>query len=431
MFEKIKKYFEYELWNFPLSKEKGWRRIRFKWLRISYLTVRGFFQDNCILTASSLTYYTMMAIVPVLALMFAISRGFGYNEVLRTELLAHFQDQSAALIQIFKYSDAFLDQAKNGVIAGIGFVVLFLTVSLLLSSLESILNGIWGVKKLRSWRRIASDYFAVMLITPIFFIFASSASVFILNHLAEAIRSLPMSPWAASSILFFVNLAPYCLFWILFSFVYLFMPNKRVQFSSASLGGLVAACLYLLGQWAYIYFQVGVASYGAVYGSVAALPLILIWIQVSWFIFLLGAEISYAHQTLDEHEFEASAANVSHSFKRLLSLWIVHLSLKGFLSREMLIKRYQIPVALIRPILKELVDCGILHETTDGYVPDQEAQNLKISDVVNALESRGESDFPLIESSSLAPFEKALDRFKFQIDSSPANIRISHVSDSL
>jgi membrane protein len=432
MIEKIKHYFCETLWNFPLSQERGFRRFWVKWLRIGYLAARGFYQDKCSLSASSLTYYTIMSIVPVIAMAFAIARGFGYHDILRMELLERFPDQNTALVEIFKYADSFLEQARGGVIAGVGLVILFLTVALLLSSLEGILNHIWGVKYLRPWRRIFSDYFGLMLIGPILFVVASSMAVFTVEYLDIGIRSLPISGWAISWLLFLVNLVPYGLFWLLFTFLYLVMPNTQVHFRSAALAGLFTACLYVLVQWAYIVFQIGVNRYGAIYGSMAALPLFLIWIQVSWFLLLFGAEISCAHQTLGEHEYEGFAERMSYSFKRLLSLWIVHLAIKkGYLSLETLTKGYQIPIALSKQLLQELTDCELLHEARGGYVPAHHTFEMKISDCINALETRGENQFPLIDSKSLAAFENALDQFRKAIESSPANIRISHVPHSI
>ncbi len=366
-----------------------------------------------------------MSIVPVLAMALAIARGFGYSELLRQELFNRFQDQNEALTQIFQYADNFLDQAKSGIIAGFGFALLFLTVILLLRNLEGILNGIWGVKKLRSWRRVLTDYFAVVLIAPVIFVIASSVSVFVVDILEKGIRLLPASLWAISWLLFLVHLVPYCLFALFFTFLYLFMPNTKVHFASALLGGVIAGCLYTAVQWGYIYFQVGVSRYGAVYGSMAALPLFLVWLQLSWFIVLFGAEVSCAHQTMDEHEFEVKAGRISYSFKRLLTLWILHLALKGFLTRERLVKHYQVPSVLATPILQELVACHLLHETRGGYVAGHHVQNLKISEVIAILEERGENAFPFIEARSLAPFERALRAFCKMIESSPENIQLS------
>lgn len=434
--DKIKNYFREELWNFPLSKEKGWRRFKFKWLRIAYLSMRGFLQDRCASQASSLTYYTLMSIVPVIAMFFAIARGFGYHETLRQTLLQRFQDQSAALVEIFNYADKFLEQARGGVIAGIGLIILFWSVALLLSNLESILNHIWGVK-MRAWRRIFSDYFALMLIAPVLFVLASGIAVFVVGHLEIGIIALHFPTWAESILLFLVNLLPYCLFWIFFTFIYLFMPNAKVHFSSAMIGGLFAGCLYVAVQWGYIYFQVGVSRLGAIYGSMAALPLFLIWVQLSWFLLLYGAEISYAYQTLEDHEFEAKASRISVRFKRMMSLWIVHLAIVRFLkresplTREILIKKYQIPIALAAPLLLELVQCGLLAELQGGYIPGRPVDELRISDVLEALEARGARDFPFIESKYLAPFERALEGFRAQIESSPENKLLRHVSDTV
>ncbi len=431
--EKIKNYFREGLWDFPLSKEKGMRRFAFKWLRIAYLSARGFYLDNCATNASSLTYYTLMSIVPIIAMFFAIARGFGYHETLRESLLQRFQDQSAALVQIFNYSDKFLEQARGGVIAGVGLIILFWTVAMLLSSLESILNHIWGVK-MRAWRRIFSDYFALMLIAPVLFILASGIAVFVVDNLEIGILTLHFPNWAESILLFLVNLLPYCLFWIFFAFIYLFMPNAKVHVSSAMIGGLFAGSLYLAVQLAYIYFQVGVSRLGAIYGSMAALPLFLIWVQVSWFLLLFGAEISHAYQTLEEHEFEGKALRISVRFKRMMSLWIVHLAVLRFLkkesplTREILIKKYQIPIALAAPLLGELVQCGLLADVRGGYIPSRPVDELRISDVMEALEASGASDFPIIESKYLAPFERALEKFRAQIESSPDNKLLKHVS---
>jgi len=434
--EKIKNFFHEDLWNFTLSREKGWRYFTFKWLRIFCLSVRGFSRDKCTLSASSLTYYTLMSIVPILAMSLAISRGFGYHENLRAQLLHNFQDQNAALVELFNYADKFLEQARGGLIAGIGLVILFWSVALLLSSLEEILNHIWGTR-MRSWRRIVSDYFALMLTAPILFLLFNSVAVFVVHQLEQGIRLLYLPGFGISLLLFLVNLLPYGLFWIFFTFLYLFMPNAKVHFRSALLAGFFAGSAYLIVQWGYIYFQVGVSRYGAIYGSMAALPLFLIWLQLSWFIFLFGAEISYAHQTLDEHEYEGKANRVSLRFKRLLSLWFVHLATHRFLKREppltqeRLVKQYHIPVALASPVLNELVQCGILVEAKGGYIPGRPVDEMRISDVLNALETQGAVDFPFVESKYLAPFERALENFRMQIEQSSENSLLRHVPHTI
>jgi membrane protein len=432
MWEKIGQYFTCELWNFPLSQERGWNAFFVKWVRIAYLSTRGFLQDRCSLTAAALTYNTLMAIVPILAMGIAIAGGFGYHKVFKNQLLYYFEEHSSAIIELFKYADIFLEKSQGGLFAGIGFAFLFLTVTFLLMNLETVFNHIWKIKKIRSLSRLFSDYLALMLFTPLFFILASSLSIFIVSYLEGKVALLPLVTWIHSFFLFLVQLIPYCLFWLFFTSLYFFIPNTKVKFSSAWVAGFFIGTLYPLAQWAYIYFQIRVNSYGAVYGSLAALPLFLLWVNLSWLLVLFGAEISYAHQTLEEHEFEEKAYKMSYSFKRLLSLWIVHLNLKkGFITKEMLIKGYQLPFSLAKIILEELVNSSLIHETRGGYVPSHKLEQMKISDVIEALESEGEKDFPFIQAKALAPFEKALEAFRKQIESSPANIGLANVSHSI
>ena len=433
MYQRIRRYLVEELWNFPLSKETGRRHFFLKSLRISVLAIRDFFQDQCMLHASSLTYYTIMATVPILALSFAIARGFGFHDFLRERILLHFEQNHDVLLQILSFVDNMIDQAKGGVIAGMGIILLFWSITQLLSSLESTMNQIWKVKKFRSWRRIFSDYFALMLIGPCLFFISMSASVLFVNKADQGIEALHLGIFLSGTLLFIAQLVPYCLFWFLFTFIYIFMPNKKVPFSSAFLGGVVGGTIYLIVQLGYIYFQAGFNKIGAIYGSFAAFPLFLIWVQVSWFVLLLGAEVSHAHQTLDMHEFEEQSKRASFSYKRLLSLWIVHLAISKFvkgeslLTRESVVIRYQIPYALAAPIVEDLISGGIFLDTPQGLLPAKPVEQLRIYDVISALETKGGAEFPFIDATSLAPFERALDSFRRQLETSSDNKLIYHL----
>ncbi|MBS0625228.1 MAG: YihY family inner membrane protein [Verrucomicrobia bacterium] len=428
MISKWLRYLDRDLWNFNLSQKSGFERFRLKWLRVFYLSVRGFVQDQCTLRASSLTYYTLISIVPVLAMILAVAGGFGYREAIRDELLTKFHDQKEAFLQIIEFADQLLAQTKGGLIAGVGLVVLFWSVTALLNNMEIALNHIWGIHKMRPWRRILSDYFALMLIAPFFFLLSSSATVFIANRLENLVHFMPIGN-------FFIHLVPYALFWILFTFIFVFMPNTRVRFRSAFVGGLVTGTLYMIVQWGYIFFQIGVSRYGAVYGSFAALPLFLIWIQLSWFLVLFGAEVSYAHQTLETHEFGEIAEKMSYSLRRLLCLWVSYLVVHKFvksggpLSQEILVKRHQIPHGVLNRIAQELIDCGILLEVKGdkeliAYAPARSPDDLRISDVCEALDSKGTRDWPWIESKAWKQLEAALEGFQDKIRNDPDNKRL-------
>ncbi len=215
MGKKWLQFFKEDLWNFRLSDLRGKKQRGYRWLRIAVLSIRGFIQDKNTLRASALTFYTLMSIVPILAMMFAIAGGFGYQDHLRSELLAKFQDQKTALLEMFNFADKLLLQTHEGLIAGIGVIILFWTVTSLLMNLEEALNHIWNIPRHRSWRRVASDYLAFILIAPFFLILSSSMSVFIVSWLDQIVQKLPLGQGGISTLSFLVHLSPYALFWLL------------------------------------------------------------------------------------------------------------------------------------------------------------------------------------------------------------------------
>ena len=432
MFEKIKYYFLETLWNFSLNEKQGKDRFFLKWFRVAFLSVKGFIENQCGLRASSLTYYTIMSIVPILALGFAIAGSFGLYENFRVQILTQFPEQREVFTELFKFADTLLAQTRGGVIASFGLIVIVLVALFMLSSIEEILNDIWGVKKLRSWWRILTDYIALLIFAPLLFILANSVSVFLVEQSIFIVRSLPLPQMAIGWIVFAIKLIRYCLFWIVFTFIYFFMPNTRVHFRSALIAGIFAGTFYVIIQLSYFYFQFGVARYGAIYGSIAAIPLFLIWLQISWSIFLLGAELSHAHQTHDLHEYKNIVEKLSHRYKRLVSLWLIHLAIqKGFLCGESLAKEHRIPKALSEPILNELVECKILRQVEKGYAPVDLSIEMRISDCLEALDQQGINRVSFIESSEFIAFEKALREFKKAIECSPQNMRLKDVSDSI
>lgn len=430
MVEKIKHYFLETLWNFSLSEQKGKKRFFYKWLRIFFLSLRGFIEDQCSLRASSLTYYTIMSIVPVLALAFLVAKGFGFYQHFRVQILAQFPEHKVVFTELFKYADILLEQTRGGIVAGFGVVVLVFTVVLLLSNLEGILNHIWGVGSLRTWWRLFTDYLAIMIFAPIFFIAANTLAVILVERAVSIIQAFPISQAAISWLVFLVHLLPYCLFWILFTFIYFVMPNIKVHFRSALLAGVLAGTGYLILQWGYIFFQIGVSRYGAIYGSVAAVPLLLVWLQLSWVLLLFGAELSYAHQFAEEYEYEGPIERISLHTKRLVSLWIAHLALQeGFLTLEAMAKRHQIPKGLAKQVLNDLAQAKILAKGKNGFVPSARLSEMRLSDCMKALEMQGEGRLPFMHPDAF--FEKALAEFEKIIESHPKNVRIKDVPHSL
>ena len=428
-----------DIWRIRLKDISRSKSFFLKQLRIILLAVRGFDEDRCQLRASALTFYSLLSIVPVVAIIFGIAKGFGFQEVLEKELLQNFSAHEAVLVQVMEFAKSLLETTQGGLIAGIGLLVLFWTVIKVLGSIERSFNNVWGVKSPRPWSRKFTDYISVLLIAPILFILASSIMVFITSQVTFITEKFALLGFFSSVIFFLLKLLPYCIVWILFTFIYIFMPNTKVRFTSGLVAGIVAGSIYQLVQWGYIAFQVGVAKYNAIYGSFAALPLFLVWLQLSWLVVLFGAEISFSHQNVDTYEFEPDCLHVSVSFKKLLSLRIVHLLVKNFsagkspLAAAAIAHTLEVPIRLVRQMLFELVESGILSEVATreyeetAYQPGRDSDSLTIQYVIDALEKRGVDSIPTAQTEELKVLSESLQTFNDVIVSSPANKLLKNI----
>jgi len=430
---KIINFIEKDIWKIRLKDYSRSKSFFIRQLRILILAVRGFFEDNCILRASSLTFYSLLSIVPVVAMAFGIAKGFGFQKLLEQQLYEKFPGQEEVMIQIVHYAHSLLENTKGGMIAGISVAFLFWAVIKLLGNIERSLNAIWKINKLRTFGRKFSDYLSIIIISPILVILSSSVTVFITTQITLIAEKIALLGIFNPFIFFILKLLPYGLVWILFIFTYIVMPNTRVNFSSGFVAGVIAGTIFQVGQWAYIFFQVGVARYNAIYGSFAALPLFLIWLQLSWFIVLFGAEISFAYQSVDSYEFEPDCRNISQIFKKLMSLQIAHLVIKAFSRGEKpptvskITQALEIPICLVQQILDELVEGGIFSyaETKENnelfYQPARDINGITIKSIIEALERIGVDNIPVAQTSELKVLSETLQAFSDVIEKSPSN----------
>lgn len=433
MGKKIANFITKDIWRIRLSSLSKPKSFFIKQMRIMILALREFTEDKCQLRASALTFYSLLSIVPVVAMAFGVAKGFGFEKILEKQILSKVSGQEKVLTQVFDFAKTLLENTKGGLIAGIGVAVLFWTVIKVLSNIERSFNDIWGIKKTRTIGRKFSDYLSVMLICPIILIMSSSITVFITTQTKMIIDKFVVLGVVAPLIFFALKILPYGMIAVLFTFIYIFMPNTKINFKSALIGGIIGGVLYVLSQWIYITFQVGAGKFNAIYGSFAALPLFLIWLQLSWLIVLFGAEISFAHQNVDMFEFEPDCLNSSNNFKKLLSLRITQLIVKNFtlglkpLRVKEISQTLEIPTRLLRQILYELVESGILNETKTedykeaGYQPARDIDSLTIQYVMNALDNRGTKDIPVAQTKELDVLCQSLNSFSELVNGSEIN----------
>lgn len=446
MFKEIEEFFKEKLWRIAVEKKSGRQRLWIRLLRIITLALRGFKEDKISLRASALTVYSLLAVVPVVAMAFGIAKGFGmskYIEQLKTQLeerfLANVESQQEIINRIFEFANSFLENTKGGLIAGIGLIVLLWSVLKVFSNIESSFNAVWHIRKSRSWFRKFSDYFSLMLIAPIIAILSSSASVFITTQIERITEEVELLGFISPFIFFLVKLIPYVLIWFLFTFLYMFMPNTKVKFRSALIGGIVAGTVFVFIQWVYIHFQVGVSRYNAIYGSFAALPLFIIWLQLSWLIVLLGAEISFADQNLENYEFESDVDNISLYGKKTMALIITQLLVKNFtraadpLTAEQISHKLKIPIRLVRVILFDLVESRILSEIISpntkerAYQPAQDVDNLSITYVLKSLEHLGKDKILSIQGNEQEKIKQIVDNHWINMEKAEGSTLLKNI----
>ncbi|MEI7750686.1 MAG: YihY/virulence factor BrkB family protein [Candidatus Omnitrophota bacterium] len=429
MIKKMRKFLKQDIWRIRAREARGLRGKCVRLLRIFLLSFSQFSSDMCSLRASALTFFSLLSIVPVLAMSFGIAKGFGLDKLLREKLFEAMQGQQEVLSRIMTFAETMLDNTKGGVVAGVGVALLVWSVIQVLGNIESSFNDIWGIKKQRSLGRKFTDYLSLMLIVPVLYIVATSATVFAASQVTAITQKIAFLGTVAPLMMMGLKILSFLVFGGLLTYLYIAMPNGKIHFKSALLGGIVAGVLYQMVQWVYIRFQVGVSSAGAIYGSFAALPLFLIWLQMSWRIVLYGAELAFSHQNEQTFEFEEDCLSASYEIRKLLSLRIAQVCVSRFsgglppLSAEEIAAQLEMPVRLTRDLLFRLTEANIL-TTSQGesvrdrrYQPARDVGDMTVGFVIEQMEKAGTNNVPAAETpeleklrGSLLAFERALQR---------------------
>jgi membrane protein len=395
--KRIRAFFAEGLWQPHPTAAGVLRTYGITLLRMAVFTVRGCRENQIALRASALTLYSLLAIVPVAAMAFGIAQGFGFDQRLQAALMDRFAGQEEVLTYVITFARSLLDNTRGGVVAGIGVAALFWAVVKVMGHTESALNYIWKVDS-RTWERRLGDYLAVMLIGPLLLITASSATVYLQTQVTAIADRFHLLPMVGPAITLAFKLGPYLLMWILFSLVYGVMPNTRVRLGSALLAGILAGSLFQLVQWTYIDLQLLVSNYNAVYGSFAALPLFLIWLQLSWVIVLVGAEVGHTHQ----HRRRLSPAGfgpaLSHRDRQLIALRLCRAVVQAFEhgrpapDEERLAEALTLPEAALQAVINTLLANGILTRVVgsdgepSGVQPGRDPRTITVADLLNALD---------------------------------------------
>jgi membrane protein len=442
MISRVIRFFTSDIFSVRLKDLRPLHAFFVRYLRVFILAVQGFLRDDCTMRASALTYYTLLSMVPVVAMAFGIAKGFGLQELIQKQIIqitegANWPDD--IVNRIISFSDSMLQSAKGGIIAGVGFALLCWTVVNILGRVEDSFNHIWEIKKPRSLVRKLTDYISIVLFTPILLIISSSVAVLFASKVEVIIRSLELLGVVGPLIFFVLRLLPYVSIWVLLMLNYIIIPNRRVPIKSAVLAGIITGTIFQAVQFIYIKFQIGVAHYGAIYGSFAVLPFFIAWVQVSWMIVLLGAEIAVAYENKETFGFRRDFTGLSIASKKLLVLRVFHLMVKRFAVGEAAMNATQmaftleIPVRLVRQILEDLAMADLVVETTKTvnheatYQPARTIEDITIQTVLKAYEQAGTLNVVTAHSEEYDKIAQYVDEITASMNSLPANIRIRDI----
>ena len=362
--------------------------------KLLFYTVQGLSQHGTMVQSAAMTFYTLISIVPIVALVFAVVKGFGLLDGLVENLYGIFPQMPEVVDYVVEFAQKTLARTQSGWVAAISLVTLFWSVIRVFGSVEDAFNNIWEVKSTRSFVRKYTDYIAVVIIAPLLWIVASSAGTYV----SEIFGIDVLVGWVQVASKAFSLIIT----WLMFTFIYVLLPNTKVRFGSALISAIIAGTIFLLFQWGYVFLQKWMTSYNAIYGSFAALPLFLIWLQTSWQILLLGGELSFAFQNIQRFDEERESLLASYDCRRKLMVAVMVIVGKAFRDGRGAVpaveikERLALPTRILSNILFTLVSAGMLNEIHReeseydvSYAPARDISTLRLYDVLEAVDNQG------------------------------------------
>jgi membrane protein len=397
------KFISEDIWRIMSSEVTNSKKRRgYNVMKTILLAIKHYRADNLQGKASALTYSTFLSIIPLLAVLLAIAKGFGFQNIVESQLFYYFSGQKEAISRVLTFVNSYMQQTKGGIFLGIGLFMLLYTVFNLISTIENTFNVIWQVPKGRSYTRRFTDYFSVFLVLPVFLVCSSGISIL----LATTINTLKDNQLLAPVYEVLITVTPFIIAIFMFTALYMYMPNTKVKFRHAFYAGIFAAIGFYLFQYLYISGQMWVSKYNAVYGSFALIPLLLLWMQLSWVICLIGAEIAYAGQNIEDFEFAADSKNISRRYWDFLLLTIASLIVKRFEKGEeaytatAISLENKIPIHLTKQVLYHLIELGIIIEIQDqdsfpNYQPAMDINQITLSYFFSKIDRYGSENFKI------------------------------------
>ena len=436
---KVKNVFTYFTDTILRRNANSYRNPRVRWAvrqyKLLFYTARGLIAHDTIVRTAALTFYTLISIVPILALVFAVVKGFGLLDGLIDDLYALFPQNVEVLDYMVEFARKALANTQGGLIALVSVVTLFWAVIRVFGSVESAFNNIWEVQSSRNIARQYLNYIVIAMVAPILWLVASTMGGYLLRFFDAGNTFLGI---------LLSKLSALVIIWGSFTLIYAVVPNTKVLWRSAFMAGIVAGTVFMLFQWGYLYLQGWMTSYNAIYGSFAALPLFLLWLQISWEILLFGGELSFAYQNIDRFAEERESLGISNDRRRRIilavMLQVVHRFrvTEGALPVDELRRRLSLPTRIVNDVLHQLVRTGLLIEIRNpdddrevAFAPGRDIHEMTLYNIFRTIDNYSSTRLYFAATEETRRIDRALDELQTACRTAGDRLRLIDLDDAV
>ena len=390
--QRLREFIQYDLWRQPhIAIHTPKKRVWYRLLQTIIIVVRGFKDKALNVRANSLSFTLLFAFIPMTALVFAIGRGFGFEETIREQLAISFLVEANVIPTIMELVERYLETARDGLFLGIGLIILLWSVYAFFNNLEQSFNTIWNVKQTRSFGRRLTNYIMVLLLVPVLMVLSSGISIILNSSTIFTPEVLHWAPWIVASAVFT---------WILIA-----IPNTKVKLSSAIIPGILVGVLFQVFQTLSVYLVVLFTRMSVVWGAFSAIPLVLIWLHITCWLLLIGAELAFAIQNNEMFAYERDINSMSRRYKDYVMLYLLSTIIKRFeegenpeTMQEMATKN-QLPIRLVGQLLSRLEETGIVYriqseqDIEPAFVPALDTKLITVEMVIGRISAQGTEEF--------------------------------------
>ena len=400
---KITEFIRYDMWRLTSTElDSRAKRVGYGFIRTIVLVVRGFGSKNLNDKAKALTYSLIFAIVPILAMIFGVAKGFGVADVIEKQLNQSFLGETNMVPTIMAMVDRYLETAQDGLFIGIGLLILLWAVYSFFQSVETAFNQIWNVQKSRSILRQVTTYIAILVLIPVLIVCSAGINIFVHTTVANIGHIEVLHDFFHTS---GAKLLQFVMCWLLFTLMYIAIPNTKVRFKSALIPGILMGTLFQLLQMLSVYLIAMLSRTSIVYGAFATIPILMTWLQYTSLLILMGAEMSYAIQNNEEFEYEHDLNKMSRRYKDFIMVYLLAVIVKRFeadeapLTAHELAIRDRLPIRLVNQLLSRMVETGILREVyveneeEKTFQPALDTHKISVGLVFDRIESQGTEEF--------------------------------------